>query len=216
MLYVSRRVGYDKFGIVDTDDGVEEVVGYGVLLPVVDLGIEVKGIDLEDNRFAQSALFAVKPYQAPEYTTPLQAKTSMLRHVDIVVYKDAIVGVTTHPWDIKEPVTIRLSDFGTHCAEGCLRDNEKIGKHKVTLILDDKIHLDDLSLSLASNDSGFSLGVEGAGFVFDLREVTSMRTIDMVYRNLWRRNNNEAAISVIDDKERKREWLRFCGARMGY
>ena len=180
MLFVSRRVGYDKFGVVDSDDGVEEVVGYGVLLKVVDLGIDVKGIDLFDNRFAQSALFAVKPYQLPETVTPLQTKTSMLRHVDVIVYKSSIVGIVTHPWDIQSPVSLRLSDFGTHCAEGFLRDNEKIGKHKVTLILDDNIYLDDLSLSLASNDSGFSLGVEGAGFVFDLREVTSARTIDMV------------------------------------
>lgn len=209
MLYLSRYIGTDNFGVVDTDDGHETVCSYKeVLSAVSECKLDIAGAE-KLKRFAYVGYIRpVQPAQPDSLLSKLQVKTSVLLHTDVCVYRGSIASLVTANYDIKEPVEIRLSDFGDGCWDGFLRGNKWWGHHRVTLIFDDKIHLTDLSLYLSVNDDAHSLGVDGAGFMFDLREVTRQGLIQNVYESLWCHNHIETPNSIIDTPSRMKTMFR--------
>ena len=44
MLFVSRYIGYGNYGVVDTDDGTEEIAGIGMIIRAARSGVDIKGV----------------------------------------------------------------------------------------------------------------------------------------------------------------------------
>ena len=87
MLYISRCVGREKWGVVDTDDYVETIVDRKQLYEacLVD-GLDIKGVVLGSGRVAGrygpavrgTYIRSIEVYQNPEFLTRSQAKAALL------------------------------------------------------------------------------------------------------------------------------------------
>lgn len=214
MLYVSRYIGYEEYGVVDTEDGIEEVTRISQLVDIVNYGVHIEGVHSHLTSSGQySFLDYVEPYQHPDFLTQLQVKTNLMRNVEVVVWKDMITCIKVRGRAISEPVILRLSDFGTEIGDCIFKSNACNRSHKLTLILDDKIeNVTGISFCLPSVADGLSVGVDGVGVVLDVREVRSDAIIDIVYRSIFAGNSLELNASIIDQRQRKKRMMRkLCG-----
>lgn len=211
MLFISRAIGFNDWGVIDTDDWSEQRVSQKELVDYINIpGIVIEGVDVHYN--IELGIFStdnVVPYQPAETVTMLQSKTNLLRHVDITVCKSSITRIHIRHKEFTGAVSLRLSDFGTECADLVLKGNmPSAHRHTVTLILDDKIHLNDLSFFLLPyQDKLVSVGTKGVGVVFDVREVTREETVRNVYRALLNGDSREFRDSILDDGARKERML---------
>lgn len=211
MLFISRRVSSTRYGVVDTDDDSEEFVEFSELnTACCELGIEILGVDVY--RADTCGIADIMPYQLPEKQSLAQLKMAMLFHVDIIVYKDVVVGIRWRQGEITSPVDIRVSDFGSSCAEYVLIDAEFCNEHVVTIILDDKV---DFSAKSFQVYKPFFAGIEGAGAVFDLRAVSSDEKAYSIYRGIYACPKGVDPFNSIIDKpermEKMREFYRLRG-----
>ena len=193
MLYISRRVycilregGPNgplvelKYAIVDTDDDTETIVDKHYLeMCALQYKLPISGVSVDKSgRFMLDAI----PYQPVETMTRLQTKMNVLNRVEVTTYKDSITSIVWYPDSLPEPVTLRLSDFASKCADCILWDN--LGSHhSVTLIIDDNIEISrDTFRPEVDNVSVVFDG--GLGVVFDLRELTNEDTAAKIYSSL--------------------------------
>lgn len=181
MLYVSKRYSSLKYGIVDTDDGQEEVYTAQELAEIVDtLGIEIKGVTLGDKIYKngkRKVWCTVKVWQAEESLQKSQVKLKVLVGVDVKTNGSEITGLSWKHFATERPVRLRLSDYGDSCAEYLLADIQNFafrGAKFLTIVLDDKIALKAKSFKHAPH-----IGVR-----FDLSEVTNKKTVEIVYKEL--------------------------------
>ena len=198
MLYISRAVGHGSFGVVDTDDDVEEVVSAQELVKLCksDLGVEITGVKLTAN----GTVYGMRPYQPPETYTKNQVKAQLLQHVDIRVFRGAVSGIFWNANLIKTPITIRLSDFGESCWDGVLIGNDSDSGVKITLVLDDKICIGEASFRMPF---GTNLGPNGMGVVFDVREMSDGPSVYNVSQSVFRYSDDPDLFeSLIDCPER--------------
>ena len=211
MLFVSRYIGYGNYGVVDTDDGTEEIAGIGMIIRAARSGVDIKGVITSGVPGASGGALVddVVPYQLPDELTQLQMKTNLLRGVNVTTYHSAITSIRLRQHEIKEPVIFRLSDFGNRCMDCVLQGNMRYGQHKLTLILDNKVELEDIAFCLSSADRGSSVGVNGVGVKFDVREVRYNRIVENVYRAVYAGNSLELWDTIIDSERRKTRMLRM-------
>ena len=208
MLFISRRVGLDCFGVVDTDDGVEEVVNKDDIAEnVTRYKLDIKGVKEVGTL---GIAVDIEPYQDVATMTRLQTKTSMLSKVDVTVYDKYITSIRWHTID--EPATIRLSDFGERCEDCILVGNTLQGEHNITLVFDDKLK-SITPHTLTVEGWSTSLGKDGRGVVVDLRELTNETIVEDVYRSLlfrssWRlRFIPEGSFDAIIDSEWRKQMM---------
>lgn len=138
MLFISRYirdVDSINYGLVDTETGVEEIADWSrIWRLVIKQNKAISGVDIVGNTVVMSV------YQEPSTATLTQVKLKMLRHVDVKTYKNMITSIKWDIHKIKSPVRIRLSDFGTICADYTMFENEGHSDGlKVIIIFDDKI-----------------------------------------------------------------------------
>ena len=203
MLYISRGVGHGAFGVVDTDDGVEEVVSAQDIVKYCgsDPRLEINGVKLTAN----GSVYSITPYQVPELATKQQIKTKLLQHVDVRVFRGAVSGIFWNANLIKTPITIRLSDFGESCWDGILIGNDSDGGVKITLVLDDKIRIGEVSFRMPF---GTNLGPNGMGVVFDVREMSNGPSVYNVYQSVFRYSDDPDLFeSLLDYPERMKRML---------
>lgn len=203
MLFISRFMDLASYGVVDTDDGVEEKVSHQRLIDVInEYGMLIGGVSIDDQRFS------ILPYQDPDTFTKLQVKTHLVSGVSIKTYKDMVTHIDLS--DCRGSIgSIRLSDFGKSCADGIFLGNKSKCSRCVTVILDDIIKLTDLSFM--QPEPFTPLGVPGMGAMFDLREVTRIsHLLDIYWQLLVERfmplnvaPNLDMLDSIIDDENRK-------------
>lgn len=202
MLFLSRYYGLDKYGVVDTDDGVEEFVDRQMLIKACIIGVEIEGSDVHRSTVSAGAfmLTGAAPWQDIKSLTPLQVKTKMILKVDVVTYNGMITNILWEPDEIMEPVTLRLSDFAGIVADRVFFGNAPCAMHKITVILDDKLEL----LERALLKPNLSLGVDGLGIIFDLRDIKSEQLARRAYRQLfYKAYDMSIDRSIIDDEDRK-------------
>lgn len=174
MLYISRRIGRNKFGIVDTDDYTEEVVDKYELAKLIELGIEVKGIKLLEThrRHGQPCYrVSINVYQDAKYASASQAKMHALLGVTVNTSGTDITGISFSRERVADNVNVRLSDYGNKLADSVFFGAAYSSTPVVTLVLDDKIRVTQKAL-----DRAFS-----TGFRFDIRGVTNKRAANSVY-----------------------------------
>lgn len=209
MLYISRCIDFSKYGVVDTDDGVEEVVGLMDIIKMVrDTHIDIKGVvsdpDIICSDFGPGM---IRPYQPAETMTALQAKTNLLSHVCVKTYGTMITSVCWRVDELREPVRIRLSDFGSSCADCILRENLLLGSKTVILVLDDKLSVTPKTFRLGRLMPSAVDIKEGIGVVFDMHEVRNKRLASRIYFSLFEVCNGVSTDSFIDDVNRTRGML---------
>lgn len=202
MLYISRYVRRDSFGVVDTSDGVEEVVTYDELHHIcTDLGIDVCGVELVevDNLMH---LGCVEPYQMNEYVRPNQTKLRMIHKIEVRTYKSIVTNIVWNNNDIVVPVRIKLSDLGRVCGDCVFSGNYHSGVHKVTLVLDDSVEILDSAFKVRMTDDSF-MSVNGVGVMIDVRGIKSEDKALKAYRSFFNGDVATLVRSVIDNLERK-------------
>lgn len=219
MLYISRYlypirvgglIGYKgmwsdageiRYGVVDTDDNVEQIVTSSQLWECHNKGIDIQGVYLERGRFIHAV-----PYQDSRYMTKFQTKLLVMNHVDIRVYKKAITSITWDSSKISSPVSIRLSNFGSRLADYALYNAVHSGKHDVTFILDNRIKFSKWSFLTHEHIAG---GLEGAGVLFDVCDVGNPKRADIVYKAV--KDSGSDISSIMDDPVRHRDMERVYG-----
>lgn len=186
MLFISRYVGAGMYGLVDTDDGCEEIVTKIVIEKAKQSGVVIHGA--ED-------IVNVMVYQPESTRTMLQIKTITLSRIDVKTYKNKITSVNILS-GIKKPVTIRLSDFGTVCADYILMANKPATRLKVLMVLDDKIGFSKSTFWTAP-----SLTLRQMGIALDIHELSDDTAI-VVYKGLYFKLNKQCFEGIVDTDER--------------
>lgn len=186
MLFISRYVGTGLYGVADTDDNTEEVVTKSVIEKSQASGVAIRGAENIHN---------IRIYQPESTRTALQAKTITLSHIDVKTYGNKITSVDILS-GITKPVTIRLSDFGTVCANYILMANKPATQHKVTIIVDDNVGFNKSTFWVAP-----SLSLRQQGIALDIHELSDDTAI-VVYKGLYFRLNNRCFDGLVDNKER--------------
>lgn len=149
MLYVSRYIAkgaYIDYGLVDSETGIERTVNSGKLFDIA-RQFNVKGVNAKD--------WGVSVYQPEDTVTGLQAKTYVMKHVSVKIYKNMIASIKWDEDAITKPVTIRLSDFAMKCADYCIRENHfSTDDFKCILVFDDGVEFNrsmfDINLAVFS------------------------------------------------------------------
>lgn len=200
MLYVSRMLSRSQVCVVDTDDGVEEILNGGELVRCLrDYGLEIKGVTLhnKNGRFSVTAT----PCQPDDTISTFQVKQKLLRGVDVKVSGDIITSIQ---WtdSVPQPVSVRLSDFGTKCADYLFWWEGLCTNEKLTLIFDDKMSATSKSLKFLS-----VLRVK-----VDLREVTNDKLARLIYKAFGESykgrylSGTDYPFYIIDNEERLKFW----------
>ena len=111
MLFVSRRLPSQCFGVVDTDDGVETIVPIDELGSIVgDFGIDVKGVSIDTFPNGTKYVCEVLIQQDPTKVTAQQAKFRTLYDTKVLVYNGELVGINVGE-KAKYPISINVSSF---------------------------------------------------------------------------------------------------------
>lgn len=152
MLYISRLASGENYGVMDTDDGVEEIVSFKELKRIVLKDkVGIKGVSVVRHQTLKSLLgqtdgtvlrpeysIEVEVYQPVAERSLKQVKNATISGVNVIKNGDIVTGIKVSA--VGQPVTIRLSDFGTKF------DNYVFSKHprgisglQLTFILDDSI-----------------------------------------------------------------------------
>lgn len=209
MLFISRFIGDGKYGIVDSDDNVEQSATFGDLLRCANLGLEVGGMTIKRGT-TSSGIAGVEVWRGLRLKDVNATKLLTLRGIDIRVWNGRIGGIY---WDtelLNAPVTIRLSDFGTVCCDRMIyyaRASAENLKNDITLVLDDKLVTYVLAFQLSFNTFA-ALGGSGK-LIIDLREVTKTSTVEDVYRGLAEYITvlqSENRLVVLDKPDRYQRW----------
>lgn len=224
MLYVSRFAysGSQRnmsqatlcVGVVDSDDNIEEIITQEQLhYAVIDRGQNILGVD---TGLIGSVLDieGVYPFQIDKYVTPKMQKLSTLYQVDLIRWKSM---VTSIQWGFDRysgaPPAIRLSDYGTECADMLFIYAPTCYRHRVTLVLDNKCIFSPMSFC---SGSPVYPGVEGIGVKFDCRDLTNDAMLKWVYSGLSIRGKSsgmaiDLADSIIDHPARKLQMMKLLG-----
>ena len=216
MLYISRYIGFNNYGVVDTEDGLEDVVSADdIKNAVFRAGLTIEGVEVAFGirTGMRDRLVDILAYQNPATVTRLQAKTTVALNTEVVVYDGKIVSIRWRKDSIKKPVTIRLSDFGVDCGERILYGNYESRKHKITLIIDDKVRLNENTLLCRGLFGEHRvIGELGLGMKIDLREVTDKDFAQMIYLSLFSDPLDLGLFDsmgndIIDEPKRKAEMI---------
>lgn len=190
MLYVSRQMGKSTWGIVDTDDGVENLCNRTDLITAVTrCNLDIKGVS-----YSHGSL-SVVVYQNPEFLTTKQAKSVTLFGVDVKTSGNIIVGLQIKRGLCKGSVTIRLSDYCANCGNYILSELQPRNcPGHVYIVVDDKLKVTKKTFT----------GLRDYGNVYlDLTEVTNQKTLDSCYMCDDFRDGPEGISSHIrDDSDR--------------
>lgn len=195
---LTRRPEQDMlFGVVDTDDGSEEIVTLAYLgNACCYLGVPVSGVLVE-----RGELIQVKPWQSPDTYNSVQKKLAGLYGVEVNEYCGAISSIYFDGTDMKTVATVRLSDISRWCGDFLFLNVDYCGVHAVTLVIDDKLSFTPWSFF---GYESYSPGVNSLGVKFDLRELSWDDKAWLIYDLLFKwEGSSDPFASIIDHSERK-------------
>lgn len=165
MLYISRQIGVDKYGVVDTDDGQEDVLNRKQIEHVVvDLHIPIEGATIfEHPTHHYKYLSGVEVIQ-PNMTRQ-QLKSKVLQGIDVRYHEGVVTAISVMYPD----TTIRLKDYGTEFGNYVFWFNRV--EPNTIFVFDD---------GLKFNSKTFK-DWRQRGIVMDLSNVTDMKIVNRIY-----------------------------------
>ena len=201
MFYISRRIGATRYGVVDTEDGREDIMTFDeVRKAVCEYGVNIVGVT-KRRRGTYFVVDKIEVYVPDSRRSTNENKLRFMSGVNVKAQDGVIVDVDWKSPDINTPErVVRLSDYGTSCGptilsqrtvkDGMLRH---VADQKLTIVLDDKIKTVRKTFK----------GCYGTGLVFDLREVTNKQTADWFYADLGvGASISQVRRTVIDREDR--------------
>ena len=168
MFYVSRIVGHGRYGVVDTEDGCEDIMTTAEIKhAVIDMGVEIKGVSLRANRGGRPALNPIVVYQPSGVASRTQVKAKVLHGLDIKKNGDTISSIEIN--QVMNCGSVRLSSYGTKFGAYVFKSRKILGN--VTFVLDDSLEIDKRT---------FKDWWQFGGISMDLRLVTNQKIVDAV------------------------------------
>lgn len=206
MLYVSRFFGRDKYAVMDTDDGKEEVVYITNIQNAVRAGVEIKGVEV-DYIDGHPYIKTIRVYQLPNNVTGKQAKMLAMAGVSIKTNGDVITSIS---WDdniVKDGMRIRLSDFGRKCGDDMLKEARDSCNKSVIFVLDDNITVRAHTF----------ISINRTGAKLDLTAVTRPQQAKLAYWECMGSVDihNSLDSYVIDRQDRFLKCVAFVGMTKG-
>lgn len=205
MLYISRRMGIGRWGVVDTDDYIETVCDMNRLREAVCCGLEIKGVSVIDRPFLGKHIDHVEVYQNPEFSQRNQAKMAVLNGVDIRTSGTDIVSISTPSGIRGDRVSVRLSDFGDSCSPHILGSILIPYGKTLTLVLDDKLKF---------TNKTFKGAIEYSRLYLDVTEVTDQKALDRVYLCDGFKDGFDSIETYIIDNEDRLDFYKGVGIIM--
>lgn len=195
MLYVSRYIDeIDKVVVVDTDDGEETIINTNMLDHYCrTLHLDIKGVDSRWAALDMDSCITI--YQDPATKTKRQNKLAVMYGVDIVTSQ----GMITHiSWgEVIKPVKVRLSDFGSECADFLVHGNSWVCNKKIVLVLDDKLKIRASSFAVVEHEIW-----DYPDAVLDLQEISDDELAESLYVQYGCRETLTQFDYIIDKPER--------------
>lgn len=213
MLFISRyvMVGNERhYGVVDTDDDTEQIVSLSDLHDCRHYGIDIKGaryIIHNDSGTIRYELSHLRVYNSHTTVNKQMAKLKTLAGVDIVLYRHMITQIT---WDIGKftrDIVIRLSDFGTFCADWIFYGLATVipdPKYTITFILDDNVEFSTSSFMMIPHVEYEEYVM--AGVRFDVRELSD-ENAKTFYTCMLREINDFSVAKLNKDRKKPLERL---------
>ena len=204
MLYISRCIWPNLYGVVDTDDDSEAFVYSDDLDALCNIyRVEIEGVLVYQTPFSYR-IVRIIPYQPKETRTVLQLKTSLVKGVDVCTRGDLITNISWNGYEMNTPAVIRLSDFGRKCSEYLLTGCVPSGEHRVTLVFDDLVSFHSSVFSLLPFDD-YHVSFEQLGVIIDVSEMTNSEAVKTVYKLLYALTGSmrEMDETIKDTPERK-------------
>lgn len=167
MLFVSRQIGSTKWGICDTDDMKEDIIGRADIEKLVlDVGLVIEGVDVTFNPIGRYRYVScISPRQPAQFKTAEQAKAKVMKRIDTQVYNGVVQAISVDCTD----TDVRLSDYGKSWGSYAFWFN-RIGE-RTRFIFDDSLQFGPRTFKEWHHRP----------IVMDLREVTNMKLVDYVY-----------------------------------
>lgn len=207
MLFISRivRVNGQKYGVVDTDDGVEELVSLVSIKDAIRNGVDIAGVYRGE---VDCSIDYIEVWKGLRNSVK-QTKLYTVYGIDIRTWDGIICHINWDRDKLRHPVSVRLSDYGVRCGDGIFVAYmaDYYTSNPITFVFDDKISispytLDDFSMSYAKDCPVGSL-------VLDISEVMNKSFVETFYQslgNFLRLSRNESYVVVKDRPIRWMQW----------
>lgn len=198
MLYISRSIGRNRYGVMDTDDGVEQVVTRSELSKyVLDDGLNIVGCELVD--YGNGMWYVLATPYSPEVDAS-RSKMNVLKGIDYNVTDGVLISMNLKKCRVD--TTIRLSEICSTIDDFAFishRNNQ--GSNKVTLVLDDNVK--------AKSEHSFEGLAGGNNVILDLREVTYKPTVRRAYAGFIgiHAPYREFEIPILDNEPRRSQFM---------
>lgn len=214
MLFISRRFPNQKasksifgedllYGVVDSDDGVEDRCDAGTLVNLIsDYGIKIEGVNFRTSGGMQPVIdrSAIHVVQCDRWVKAEAVKLKMLHGVEVITFKDQITNISCN---ISRDVSVRLSKYGSSCANYVFYDSDIKGQGRLTVVLDNNIKLSKYTLWWLDN----------VNVLVDVTEVTDEEKLKRIYFNFlshhqfWEVTLFDYFKHIIDEPSRKEFYI---------
>lgn len=205
MLYISRLIGHSLYGVVDTEDNIEEQTGWLGLGTALSKGVNIKGCIVSNGKVRDAV-----PYQSDVRLSTQQLKLKSMYGIEFLVWRDYVTGVVWNPDNLAKPVPVKLSSLGKKCGAGLLYQMPSSKNRNLILVLDEFIEFDMFTFmrykhSQILNGSTFSVRI-------DLR-LLSDEKVRIIYNSLVRALDDRFCIPdiIIDHSERLDKYMMTFG-----
>lgn len=209
MYYISRYIGQDRFGVVDSDTGRETQVLYGDIEIAYSRNYEIEGVILDPEMRhlnGTPCIDSVEPWVGLQAKSALATKLKMLQGIDVYVYDGYISNIRWLPKNLVSPVSIRLSDFGEAVADRFLYWGDTLQEgHCLTLVFDDKVRVLPFSFQVPRF---YSMESDCIYTCIDIREVTDECIVRDIYVTLYeylvgRMSSKHITLLDIDERYKR-------------
>lgn len=200
MRYASRVIDRDRFGVVDSETGVETIMTHEDAIVTLPYGAgEIDGVF---HNGMGGDYCSIVPYQPKETLSRKQLKTKVLKQVEVRVYDGKITCVNWNPSALKHDVEIRLSEFGKSCTAFIVHPEFADVAHEVTIVLDNKCKFGRLTFCMPTRGR-YVYSCLDRTVKIDIRECNTLTALRMHSWMAWTVNQSLIA-RLIDHEWRKK------------
>lgn len=191
MYYVSRLLPGNKVGVVDTDDGKEDIFTRVQIRELTcKMGIPIEGVTVSFMENVHRYTVEKIEVSRRDAMDAKAVKRAMLQGVDISTRNGTIVRVSTN----QPGMTLRLSDYGVKCGTDIFEAGHI--EEPLTVIIDDNI--DFTSRSFPYRGYGNMSKVH-----LDISELTQMKKVVQIYSSFLKNGCSKISWHVTDSPARK-------------
>lgn len=195
MFYVSKVVGRRKYAIMDTEDGIEQVLDVNEIIEALETGIDIEGINYKRFGTGRVSINYIIPISETKNVKALKAL--MLQGVSMEISGDTLVSIYLDSATVDSNLV--LSKYCSNVADYVVRykwgEHIQHTNHKVTIILDDKVTFSAKSFKDADSCRNA---------IFDIRQMTNETLINNLYKSCFSTDYRDPHLHNIIDNNQSR------------